>query len=323
MDKNDLFSLQWEMSENLQKRSSGWRVGVALSGGADSSALLMAAVAKWPNNVVAFHVHHGLQSSADSFEQYCVKLCNRLHSPLVVMRINAQNSSGESPEDAARKARYRALAEMALQHGASAVLIAQHADDQVETLLLALSRGAGLPGLSAMPLQFERHGVTFCRPLLETKGSTIRSWLANQGVTPIEDPSNVDIRYTRNKIRQQLIPVLATAFPQFRKTFARSAKHAAQAQLLLVELAQNDLALVDIPPNIKLLQTLSQPRQANLLRYWLSVQHATPSAAQLDQLLLQVAACTTRGHQIHLKVAAGHVTRQAACLHYAALVPGP
>jgi tRNA(Ile)-lysidine synthase len=91
----------------------------------------------------------------------------------------------------------------------------------------------------------------------------------------------------------------------------------------LVELAQNDLALVDIPPNIKLLQTLSQPRQANLLRYWLSVQHATPSAAQLDQLLLQVAACTTRGHQIHLKVAAGHVTRQAACLHYAALVPGP
>ena len=294
-------------------------MGVAFSGGADSSALLLACSIKWPGAVWALHIHHGLQAEADDFERHCAALCDKLGVPLVIDHVNARHASGESPEDAARKARYRALAGLAMQHKLVSILLGQHADDQIETMMLALSRGAGLPGLAAMPEQFERHGVMFYRPLLRTSGVAIRNWLAEKEVKYIIDPTNSDTRFTRNKIRLQLLPALEAAFPNFRETFARSARHAAQAQALLVEVAQEDLALVGIPPVIKALQGLSYPRQANVLRCWLRQQHqATPSAAQLEQLLAQISVCTTRGHQIHLKVATGHVTRAGTALQYTA-----
>ena len=145
-----------------------------------------------------------------------------------------------------------------------------------------------------------------------------------QQIPFFDDPTNTDERYTRNRIRARLLPALAESFPQFRETFARSAQHAAQAQALLLEVAREDLARVGVPPALQALQALSAPRQANVLRHWLLASHgATPSAAQLEQLLSQVAACTTRGHRIHLKVATGHVTRVGAVLQYAAAVDKP
>ncbi|MEO5660491.1 MAG: tRNA lysidine(34) synthetase TilS [Polaromonas sp.] len=293
-------------------------VGVAYSGGADSTALLLAAVERWPGQVQALHVHHGLQRAADDFVRVCTGLCTNLGVPLQVVNIDARHAPGESPEDAARRARYAALADVALARGLRAVLLGQHADDQVETLLLALSRGAGLPGLSAMPAQFERGGVRFYRPLLQTAAANLREWLVQQQIPFVDDPTNLDERYTRNRIRARLLPALAQAFPQFRITFARSARHAAQAQAVLLEVAVQDLAVVGTPPAIKALQRLSEPRQANVLRHWLMVQQATPSTAQLDQLLHQIAACSTRGHRIHLKVAIGHVTRLGDSLLYTA-----
>ena len=126
-------------------------VAIAFSGGADSTALLHAAAQAWPQRVQAIHVHHGLQPAAQAFASHCEKLCSDLGVPLHIRAVDARHAAGESPEDAARKARYRALAGAAAEAGAATVLLAQHADDQVETLLLALSRGAGLPGLAAMP----------------------------------------------------------------------------------------------------------------------------------------------------------------------------
>lgn len=293
-------------------------LGVAYSGGADSTALLLAAAGRWPGQVEAFHVHHGLQAAADDFVRVCESVCSLAGLPLHVIRANARHAPGESPEDAARRARYAALATAALAQGVKSVLLGQHADDQVETLLLALSRGAGLPGLSAMPARFERGGMAFYRPLLQIPSAVLREWLVRQPIEFVDDPTNTDECYIRNRIRARLLPALAQAFPQFRTTFARSARHAAQAQAVLVEVAVQDLAAAGNPPVIKALQALSVPRQANLLRHWLLLQQATPSAAQLDQLLHQVAACTTRGHRIHLKVATGHVTRQGGSLHYAA-----
>jgi tRNA(Ile)-lysidine synthase len=230
--------------------------------------------------------------------------------PLHIARVDARHQSGQSPEDAARNARYSALADGARALGLPAVLLGQHADDQVETLLLALSRGAGLAGLSAMPATFERSGMLFARPLLEVPAASLRACLLAQDHTFVEDPSNTDERYTRNLIRARLLPALHEAFPAFRSTFARSAAHAAQAQSLLDEVAAQDLALIGQPPAIAALQALSRPRQANVLRHWLRMAHSvTPSTAQLAQLLDQIAACTTRGHRIHLKVATGHVQR--------------
>ena len=290
-------------------------LGIAFSGGADSTALLLAAQARWPGQLIALHVHHGLQLAADGFVQQCQALCQSLGVPLQVAYVDARPGSGQSPEDAARSARYQALAQLAQQYAVQQVLLAQHADDQVETLLLALSRGAGLPGLSAMPAQFVRHGTGFLRPLLQVSRLDIRQWLTDAGVAWVEDPTNADIAFTRNHIRQQLLPALERVFPQFRATFSRSARHAAQAQSLLSEVAEQDLAAVGSPPQIVRLQLLSAARQANLLRHWLkTVYGVAPSTAQLAELQRQIAACTTRGHAIGIKVGAGQVRREGGAL---------
>jgi len=300
---------------------------VALSGGADSTAMLVACALRWPMWARAIHVHHGLQAAADTFQAHCEALCKQYNVPLVTVKVNAAHASGESPEDAARQARYRAFAQ-ALQTNAwqvdgvhhqkhepiADIVLAQHADDQVETLLIALSRGAGLPGLASMPAIAQREGVTYHRPWLKVAGQTLRDALKAIGQAWVEDPTNIDTRYTRNRIRKELLPVLEQTFPSFRQTFARSASHAAQAQSLLQELAQSDLHAVGNPPNIKVLQTLSEARQTNVLRHWLGLMHMQASAAQMQALLVQVKACTTRGHQIDLKVGRGFVRRDGAVL---------
>ena len=296
-------------------------LAVAFSGGADSTALLLACAEKWPGQVHAVHIHHGVQAAADDFERHCRAFCAQLQVPLTVRRVDGRHAPGQSPEDAARRARYMAFGAVALEEYAKLAIkniaIAQHADDQVETLLLALSRGAGLPGLSAMPASWVRDGLTYHRPLLRVRASDIRAWLSGRGVAFIEDPTNVDEQFTRNRIRARLLPALEATFPQFRDTFARSAAHAAQAQALLLELAVQDLALIGAPPVIASLQRLSRPRQANVLRHWLDTAfHVVPSAAQLAELLDQIAACTTRAHQIRIKVGTGFCERRGAVLHW-------
>ena len=297
-------------------------LAVALSGGADSTALLVACARKWPGQVEAWHINHGLQAAATDFEAHCTRLCAQLHLPLRVSRVNARAVTGQSPEDVARIARYEAFSALTqvntAQIAIKSIAIAQHANDQIETLLLALSRGAGLAGLSAMPAHWVRDGLHFYRPLLQVAGSDIRIWLKAQGIEFCEDPTNTDVRFTRNRIRAELMPVLASAFPQFLDTFARSARHAAQAQALLDALASQDRVFVvrdDGLPKIKALQSLDAARQGNLLRHWLKATYQViPSAAQLDELQSQLSACTTRGHRIHIKVGQGFVERRGPVL---------
>ena len=302
---------------SLDARQQALPFAGALSGGADSTAMLLACAIRWPGQVFAVHVHHGLQQAADAFEAHCIALCRALKVPLVVQRVNAAHANGESPEDAARQARYRALTEAVKQHWNAEVhhvVLAQHADDQVETLLLALSRGAGLPGLASMPPVLVRDGVTYHRPWLKASGAGLRDVLLRLGQAWVEDPTNQDIHYTRNRIRAQLLPALDAAFPSFRETFSRSAAHAAQAQEILQDVAAQDLQAVGDPPNIKALQLLSVARQTNVLRHWLVQQKQPASTAQLHALLLQVKACTTRGHHIDIKVGRGFVRRDGAVL---------
>lgn len=292
-------------------------MAVAFSAGADSTALLHAAHERWPGAVVALHVHHGLQSAADHFEAVACATCERLGVPLRCAHVHAQASPGQSPEEAAREHRYAALARLARAASVKTVLLAQHADDQAETVLLALSRGAGLPGLAAMPERFERHGMVFGRPLLDVPGAALRAWLLAGGHAFVDDPSNTDTRFTRNRIRAQLLPAWEQSFPGFRPMLARSARHAAQAQALLDDLARIDLVATGQPPAIAALQTLSTQRQANALRHWLRAQHGVaPSAVQLSELLAQVADCRTRGHRIQIRLADGTLWRDGAVLQF-------
>ena len=317
-------------------------LAVAYSGGADSTALLLMALEVAPGRVSALHVHHGLQAAADDFAEHCEAFCLQRDVPLTVLRVNAKASGGQSPEDAARKARYAAISEYILKLNwplaviesaqsatelgviAPTVLLAQHADDQVETLLLALSRGAGVDGLSGMAANFERHGVQWARPFLMPEhfmgASQICTWLAERGMTGrepgsanlgqgwVEDPTNQSQDFTRNRIRAQLLPALAQVFPQYLETFARSARNMARSSVLLAQSAMDLEAMVGMPPKIKALQNLSREPQANYLRHWLKTQHqAMGSEAQMNELMDQIAACTTRGHQIRIKVAQGFV----------------
>jgi tRNA(Ile)-lysidine synthase len=338
---------------------------VAYSGGADSTALLMMAAQQCPGQVAAVHVHHGLQAAADDFAAHCEAFCAALNVPLQVLRVNAKAAAGQSPEDAARLARYTAISEAVLKQylpseavleekasvpGTKSsvlaiknianedarhpvLLLAQHADDQVETLLLALSRGAGVDGLAGMAPRFERYGLQWARPFLLDEmrmgAQQIRQWLAAQGLRErqpgqgtlgqgwVEDPTNAQQVFTRNRIRAQLLPALREAFPQYQQTFARSARNLADASAALQLSAQLLEERIGLPPRIADLQQLARPLQANYLRYWLKSQHGvTGSQAQLSELLDQVAACTTRGHRIELRFAAGRVRRKEAHLSY-------
>ncbi len=311
------------LEEAIQAFAPEMPLAVALSGGADSVALLVACAEKWPGQVVALHVNHGLQDAAAMFEDHCRSVCERLGVPLQIQRVDARHATGQSPEDAARHARYMAISALALVEYEStaikSIAIAQHANDQIETLLLALSRGAGLAGISAMPAHWRRDGLDYYRPLLAVAGADIRRWLIGRGIAFVEDPTNQDQRYTRNRIRARVVPALEDTFPQFLDTFARSATHAAQAQQVLDEVAAQDLQLAgrssDGMPRIRVLQQLSRARQANALRHWLKDRFQTiPSTAQLSELLDQLADCTTRGHRIHIKVGLGFVQRSSDVL---------
>jgi len=315
------------MTQSLQAAIQEFKpqlpLAVAFSGGADSTALLLACAEKWPSQVLAVHVNHGLQAAAQAFERHCQEVCQRIGVPLFVLTVQAAHAPGQSPEDAARIARYGALCHFALPDDGpspcASVAIAQHADDQVETLLIALGRGAGLGGLSAMPAAWVRDGVQFYRPLLGVSAADIRCVLAAKGQGFIEDPTNSDPAFLRNRVRSQLMPALRNVFPHYARTLPRSAAHTAQAQSLLTEMAQDDLRHVcagDLAsPQIRALQLLSPARQANVLRHWLRQLHQTQaSAAQLEALMVQIAACTTRGHRIHLRVGSGFVQRNNGAL---------
>jgi tRNA(Ile)-lysidine synthase len=326
-------------------------LAIGYSGGADSTALLLACAQKWPGQVSAIHIHHGLQAAADDFAAHCEAFCKRINVPLTVKKVDAKHELGESPEAAARNARYSAfssinmpvagvfIASEAIKNivNIENIALAQHADDQVETLLLALSRGAGLPGFAAMPAAWQRDGIQYYRPLLQVSAAEIRHWLAAQtefgenGAPFVEDPTNTDESFTRNRIRAKLLPALDAALPQFRDTFARSSAHAAQAQELLNEVAVEDLKQMgsrlrgndnvftneQYQINIKQLQQLSDARMGNVLRFWLKTNHqTTPSTAQLSQLIAQIKVCTTRGHHIHIKVGRGFVERQGVSVHW-------
>lgn len=315
-------------------------LAVAFSGGADSTALLLGLLrlhhasiatstsANQPplRSITVLHVHHGLQACADDFAHHCAQFCAALRAVAAsigcvlkyqTVRVRIALRPGDSLEASARNARYRALAQAAQAADADIVLLGQHANDQAESVLLALSRGAGVAGLAGMPAMFKRHGMRFARPLLTIEQSVIKHWLQTQHVPWIEDPSNTDLRFTRNRLRHTALPTLEAHLPGFGSSLARSARLAAQADTLLQELAQLDLQHIGNPPHIARLQQLSSHRQANALRHWLKSEYGViGSERQMLALLQVIAACQTRGHRIHIKVGSGYVVRNGLCLQW-------
>lgn len=303
--------LNWFRQHALPLPHAQSPLAVAYSGGVDSTVLLHSAQSLWPNAVVAIHVNHGLQAAAPAFEAHCTVQCQQLGVPLRVMRANICLQPGDSLEEQARCARRALLRQAARECQAGVVWLAQHADDQAETVLLALSRGSGLTGLAGMGQLTTQDGLSFGRPFLAVPQARLRQAAQAHGWPFIDDPTNLDKRHTRNRIRLDVMPVLSQTFPHVVSTLARTAGHCADAETLLVELARMDLQATGVPPALSGLQALTATRQANALRCWLrDVTGRAPSTAQLNELIRQVAAATTRGHRIDIKVGDGRVVRQ-------------
>ena len=238
----------------------------------------------------ALHVHHGISPNADAWADFCTELCARYDIPLNVVRVNISRLRAEHGiEAAARKLRHASF----LGRDCDCIALAHHADDQVETLLLQLLRGAGVKGVAAMPLfkTATTHTPATMRPLLDIPRGTLLEYAVQNSLQWVEDESNADDSYPRNFLRHRLLPVLEQKFPAYRDTLTRGAQHFAEAGELLDELAQQDAqgmvgsAVLDI----SLLRPLSHPRARNLLRYFLHKQGAPmPQAVQIDEMLCQL-----------------------------------
>lgn len=270
-------------------RPAGYQV--AYSGGMDSHVLLHALAALRDAlgvPVAAVHVNHGLQADAARWEAHCRAVCAGLGLACASLSVDARAARGDSPEAAARAARYRALAEW-LPEG-HCLLTAQHRDDQAETLLLQLLRGAGVHGLAAMPEYGEFAAGTRLRPLLDMPRAALHAYAEHEGLHWVSDPSNFDTGYDRNYLRHQVLPALAARWPAATASLARGAAHQAEAARLLDGIARQDLAAaagaapdrLDLPA----ITALPAARQRNALRCWLrQLTGSTPSTAVLAHIL--------------------------------------
>ena len=265
---------------------------VALSGGVDSVVLLNLLhqlQKKHHFTLKASHVHHGLSQNADKWVKFCEKLCGKLSVPLDIHYIQLPKKKSLGIEGEARQLRYEKL----LQSKSDVVVLAHHADDQTETFLLQLIRGAGIKGLSSMAHFDETRRLW--RPLLNTSRIDIESYAKLHKLKWIEDESNLNIDFDRNFIRSKILPILKKRFNHIIKVISRSTSHLAEAQNLL-----NDLARLDLKSylksnkykhklQVKFLNKLSLSRAKNVLRYWLEINgQMMPSKELLDELLRQV-----------------------------------
>lgn len=288
-------TLQTRLAEWLGGASlAGRRVAVAFSGGRDSVALLHALVSLRDTTGIlpsAIHVHHGLSPQADAWVAFAENFCKDLAVPLRVERVDVPANSGQGIEAAARIERYRVFAECT----ADLLLLAHHQDDQAETLLFNLLRGAGVHGAAAMPAlrRLPRPGgadLLLGRPWLAVPRAAIDAYLSAARLDHIEDPSNLDQAFSRNHLRHEILPRLNQRYPQAASSLANAARRFGEAAQLLDVLANLDLAEVSQDGRLDwvALNRLDLPRQKNLLHRWLA-QHGevVSSEAGLGEFLRQ------------------------------------
>lgn len=271
------------------------RVLVAYSGGVDSHVLLhlAASIAPLRGNITAVYVHHGLQEVASDWAVHCGQVAEGLGVGFAVLTVNAHPKAGESPEEAARNARYQAL--KALLQQDDVVLVAQHREDQLETVLLQLFRGSGLRGLSGMPARMAFGEGFLLRPLLTVAKPAIDQYARSHGLCWVEDPTNWEDDYDRNFLRNGIVPLLKQRWPALDKTVARAADHCAEAEAMLGGMA-GQWAAEAIDPNeqtlsIQALLTHPEAGQKLLIRHWLQgLGLKMPSQAVVSRLRTEVLA---------------------------------
>lgn len=275
----------------LRRLPACTRYWVAYSGGCDSHALLYALAQKRSElggALAAVHVNHNLQPLASHWAQHCASVCAVLQIPLHLLEVDATPTPGESPEAAARRARYGAIASI-LEPG-DGLITAHHQDDQAETVLLQLLRGGGPHGLAAMPAAAPFARATLLRPLLGFARAELVEYARELGLQWVDDPTNFDTGIRRNYLRHEVMPRLATHWPAAARSLTRAAGHFAEAAALLDAVAREDMGKIadSVPERISIaaLRALDAARQRNVLRFWIqSLGLPLPEAVQLHHVL--------------------------------------
>ena len=283
--------------EALYTLPSGARYVIAYSGGVDSHVLLYCCH-RLQLPVRAVHVHHGLQRPADDWAAHCRSVCDVLAVPVTILHVDAKPEAGQSPEEAAREARYQALEQNLL--AGECLVTAQHRDDQAETLLLQLFRGGSSAGLAAMPARRAFGRGVHIRPMLDFSRQEIEAFAALHSLDWVEDPSNRDTRFDRNFLRQQVMPLLQQHWPQLSIQLSSVAALQSSSQQVMDDMAAIDLAAAVMPLPVQQLplfqdivsvldsqrlKLLSHARRLNLLRYWIRRSlHISPSRKLLEEI---------------------------------------
>lgn len=276
-------------SDSLRFLQGFERLFVGFSGGLDSSVLLhiLATHPVLTKKLTAVHINHGLSDNAADWERHCHIICQNYGVPLIVRPVSIPSSN---VEEEARKARYGVFISLIAER--DCLLLAHHRDDQAETLLLQLFRGAGLDGLSAMVASKKFAQATLARPLLHCSRQTLETYAHDNQLSWVNDESNSDSGYSRNFLRHDIIPLLQTRWPGVLNNLSRTASHCYDAQLQLSQLAEIDYPEDNEPANtlsIARLNTSSYLRMANVLRNWLKKNAVRfPDTATFDRLIPDV-----------------------------------
>jgi tRNA(Ile)-lysidine synthase len=304
---------------------AGSSILLGLSGGADSVVLLHLLAQLAPRHswrLSALHVHHGISPHADAWAAFCRTLCAQHNIPLQIEQVDIAPLRAMGVEAAARELRHAALA----RQRADFVALAHHRDDQAETLLLQLLRGAGVKGAAAMAaLQPRPDMPALLRPLLDVTRVELLEYAAQHQLQWVDDESNADDRYPRNYLRHRVLPVLERRFPAYRDTLARSARHFAEAAELLDQLAQQDMqgALHAGGLEVARLRALGAARGRNLLRYFITRHGAPlPESVRLDEMLRQL--CAARSDAaLHIAFGNWRIGRFQGLAYVLAELPQP
>lgn len=265
------------------------RLVVGFSGGVDSTVLLDAlAQCRPPQDILAWHVHHGLQTAADQWSGHCERVAQSLGVSFGITHLAAR-PAGTNLEAWARAARYEALWAAAARFGATALLVAHHADDQVETVLMRLARGSGPAALAGMPAARRHADGWLLRPLLALGREQIVACARERGLQWVEDPMNEDADLLRSALRTRIVPELARRVPALRENVLRSAHWLRECGEALDALAQADLRAAGFTPGARwidrrALMPLPPGRRRQAARVWLaSIGAPVPGHAALLQ----------------------------------------
>lgn len=299
----------WKLVSNAIAEFPQASVAVGCSGGPDSTALAIVArdaCRAMGRRLSLLHVHHGLQGDADAWVGSVRELGRLLDVPVSEQRVSVDLSLGDGVEGAARHARYTALAHMMQTTESDILLLAHHRQDQAETVLFRLFRGAGVHGLQAMQAQTERDGMVILRPWLDVDRqdilAVVNSFSAKHAWIPVQDPTNTDPSYARGVLRSRLIPEIAQHWPQWASSLSRHARQAAEACALLNEVADEWLFELDTDEagasfSLKKWRSLGSARQVLVIRRWLEKQGCRmPSEARLAELVRQLQTVHAMGH---------------------------